>query len=141
MKNIYNLISDAFDAMNNPRVIETDYTKHIVIRENLFREYDITIKSKNTEFADRSASLQLIVNSMGTLEHYTERNDLFINEQWDLFCLSIENHLEPAFIPNNVLNQIVAYIDEFHNQQDEELEEPQPEMYQPNPQEVTSDED
>ena len=141
MKNIYNLISDAFDAINDPHVLEIDYTKHIVIRENLFREYDITIKSKNTEFADRSASLQLIVNNIGTLEHYTERNDLCINEQWDLFCLSIENHIQPLYIPNNVLNQIVAYIDEYHAAQENELEPPQPEFYEPNAQEVTSDED
>lgn len=142
MKNIYNLISDAFDAMNDPRIIETDYTKHIVIRETLFREYDITIKSKNPEFADRSASLHLILNQLGTFEDYTERNDLFINQQWDLFCLSIENHLEPTLIPNNVLNQIVAYIDEYHAAQEEQLEQPQAEFYEPTQEEgLSSDED
>jgi hypothetical protein len=141
MKNIHNIISDAFDAMNNPRVIETDYIKHIVFRETPFRTYEITIKSKNTEFADRSASLHLILNQSGNLEDYTERNDLFINDQWDLFCVNIENHIEPLYIPNNVLNQIAAYIDEYHAAQDNELEPPQPEFYEPNAQEVTSDED
>jgi len=139
MKNIYNLISDAFLSINDRSIIETDYTIHVVYRENLIREYEITIKSKNPELAERSAFLHLMLNRHNSLEDYNDTNTLFVNNQWDLFCVTFENHLQPPVISNDFLNQIAALIDESHGLEQSEEE---PELYEPTQQEyLSSDED
>lgn len=139
MKNIYNLISDAFVSMNDRSIIETNYTTHVVYRDNLIREYEITIKSKNSELVGKSAFLHLMLNLHNSLEDYHEMNTLFINNQWDLFCVTFENHLQPPAVSNDILNQIAALIDESHAHVDEENE--QGEFYEPTQEEELSEED
>lgn len=89
MKNIHNLISDGFVSMSNQLIKETDYIIDIHYTEEPFRCYDITIKSKNPN-ATGLATLALILDNSGNLLDYHDTNTLFINLNWDRFCLVIE---------------------------------------------------
>jgi hypothetical protein len=138
MKNIHNLISDAFVSINNHRIIETDYTIGVVYRENLIRDYEITIKSKDPELVGKSAFLHLRLNRHNTLEDYNDTNTLFIENQWDLFCISFENYFQPVAVSNDLLNQIAALIDGSHGEQEEGE---QNEFYEPTQEEELSSEE
>lgn len=108
MKNIYNLITDAFDAMDNRENRETDYTIDIQYAEPGVRTYTIHIVSKNQN-AIGSATVNLILDNSGNLLDYEDTNDLFINSNWDRFCLVIEGQLSIQDIHSTLQQYILAY--------------------------------
>jgi hypothetical protein len=103
MKNVYNLITDAFDNMRNEG-LETDYEIVTTFTEGNLRHYDIQIKSKNPN-AIGSASLFLSLDFANHLLDYEDTNDLFINSNWDRFCAIIEQQI-PTY--NTLLNFILT---------------------------------
>lgn len=118
MKNVYNLISDAFDAMDNRENRETDYTIDVQSAEP--SSYSIYIVSKNQN-ATGSATVNLILDNSGNLLDYEDTNDLFINSNWDRFCVVIEGQLSIPD-PHATLQQyILAYANLAPHSQ--ELEE------------------
>jgi hypothetical protein len=116
MKNIYNLISDAFDNMRN-QGLETDYDIVTSFTEGNLRHYDIQIKSKNPN-AIGSASLFLTLDFNNHLLEYEDTNNLFINSNWDRFCVVIEGQITN-------LNTLENYIIQYMNNTDQLAEEDQ----------------
>ena len=106
MKNVYNLISDAFANMAHGENIETDYEIVTTFTETNFRHYDIQIKSKNPN-AIGSASLLLTLDFNDHLLDYADTNDLFINSNWDRFCVIIEQQITTH---DTLQNYILRYI-------------------------------
>ena len=118
MKNIYNLISDGFEAMGNREGIETDYIIDVEYIQGPFRSYDITIQSKNQNSAGL-ASLVLLLDNSGNLLDYQDTNTLFINSNWDRFCLLIEAQIS---LPDP-LDTLQGYILEYANDVNDNVEE------------------
>jgi len=118
MKNVYNLISDGFAAMADGENIETDYDIDTTFTETSLRHYDIQIKSKNPN-AIGSASLLLILDFNDNLLAYEDTNDLFINSNWDHFCVIIEGQITTL---NNLQNYILQYINNEQRAEEDEFE-------------------
>lgn len=92
MKNIYNLLSDAFVSMN---LNETQYDIKIIYTEHLFPYYDILIKSRNPRI-HTSASLNLILNFDHELIDYHPLNTLFTSNQWHRLQSVLEAQIPPV---------------------------------------------
>lgn len=80
MKNVYNLITDAFVRIGED---ETKYSINVEYTEFTLRSYGITITSRDPS-AQGTASIVLLLNS--ELIDYYEMNDLFEEESWLRFC-------------------------------------------------------
>jgi hypothetical protein len=76
MRNIYNLLSDAFDRMG---LVETNY--QVKIEGN----YVITLKSPQAA-ANQKAVLYLDLTESGEIYDVNCTNNLFIEERWAEFC-------------------------------------------------------
>ena len=92
MKNVYNLITQAFNGLGHGEHRESEYKVDVVFTEAVFRSYEITIQSRDLA-VDRRAFLHLMLNHQDDLLDYDETNDLFINENWDRFCEVFEGQL------------------------------------------------
>jgi len=114
MKNISNLLSDAFVRMGKN---ETDY--YILIQD----KYKVTITSRQSS-ETTFAKLTLIMNTRDELHDYHEENTLFTNEEWDNFCSIIERQIQPYFISAGHLLQIAPLLYPINN--DFTLEDEQP---------------
>ncbi len=77
MKNIYNLITDAFVRIGKD---ESEYSITIQYTESII---DITIKPLNTRVTG-TASITLLLDFSNELLDYYGNNDLF--DDWDRFC-------------------------------------------------------
>lgn len=119
MKNVYNLISDAFTQMDREG-IETDYTINVDFVEQPLKIYTITIKSKNPN-AIGSATLVLTLDNANALIDYSDQNDLFINSNWDRFCVVFEGQLELPGL-NTLQQYILQYANELSNPEEDEFE-------------------
>jgi hypothetical protein len=117
MKNVYNLITDGFSSMAHGENIETDYDITTTFTETNLRHYDIQIKSKNPN-AIGSASLLLTLDFNNHLIDYEDTNDLFINSNWDRFCVIIEQQIA-------TYNTLQNYILQYMNNEDQPVEEDQ----------------
>lgn len=99
MRNIYNLLSDAFDRMG---LVETSYQVKI---EDI---YVITIKSPQAA-ANQKAVLYLDLTEAGEIYDVTYTNNLFIEERWADFCSVFTDEIPQ--LPNvqllNLLNSII----------------------------------
>jgi hypothetical protein len=80
MKNIYNLITDAFARIGED---ETKYFINVEYTEFTLRSYGVTITSRDHSVVG-TASIVLLLNS--ELLDYYETNDLFNDESWERFC-------------------------------------------------------
>ena len=80
MKNVYNLITDAFVRIGED---ETKYSITVEYTEFTLKTYTITITSRDTSVAG-SASIVLLLNS--ELLDYYETNHLFGPSDWERFC-------------------------------------------------------
>jgi len=80
MKNVYNLLTDAFVRMGKD---ESMYSITIQYTEFGLRSYRVTISPL---CGGSSASLVLLLNSSDVLVDYYEVNDLFEGETWERFC-------------------------------------------------------
>jgi hypothetical protein len=106
MKNVYNLISQAFDRLGHQQHRESDYNVTVVFTDTVFPSYEITIQPRDSS-VQGSAFLHLMLNREGDLINYDETNDLFINQNWDRFCGIFEEQLvdiRQAFL--EILNAI-----------------------------------
>ena len=81
MKNIYNLITDAFVRIGKD---ESEYSITIQYTEANLMYCDIIIKSLNPRVTG-TASITLLLNFSNQLLDYYGNNDLF-DEGWDRFC-------------------------------------------------------
>jgi hypothetical protein len=82
MKNVYNLITDAFVRIGEDETkysITVEYTES----ESELRSYGIVIKSLDASVIG-SACVVLLLSSSNQLVDYYEVNDLFYS--WDRFC-------------------------------------------------------
>jgi hypothetical protein len=101
MKNIYNLVSDAFDAMRGHT--ETNY--NITVKEG--RGYcDVTIRSRKVN-STRTATLSLTLDPNDNLLDFHYTNNLFTNNNWDMFCDVIEAQV---YNPNEIVNANNSYV-------------------------------
>ena len=82
MKNIYNLITDAFTRIGKD---ETKYSITIEYTEFTLRSYGIVINSLDPGISG-SSSIVLLLNSSDQLIDYYEMNDLFDDLSWQRFC-------------------------------------------------------
>lgn len=80
MKNLHNLITDAFVRIGKD---ETKYSITIEYTEFTLRSYGIVINSLDPGISG-SASIVLLLNSSNQLIDYYEMNDLF--DEWPRFC-------------------------------------------------------
>ena len=88
MKNVYNLITDAFRRIRRD---ETKYTIDVQITEGFnYRNYNITIKDPSITGL---ATLTLVTDLHDYLLEYGDTNDLFLNETWDSFCYTFESQV------------------------------------------------
>lgn len=101
MKNVFNLISKAFTAINH---YEEDYI--IKIQDN----YKITITKNNQQGI---ATLKLILNNYSELLDFQEYNDLFINRDWDRFCDIFEYEINPPMTNTNAVTNTNAIANVF----------------------------
>ena len=85
MKNVYNLITDAFRGLGNGEHRDSDYNVKVVFTETVFRSYEITIKSRDPTVTG-TAFLHLMLNLQDELLDYDDTNDLFLNDNWEIFC-------------------------------------------------------
>jgi len=101
MKNIHNLLTDAFDAMGED---ETQYVRTIV-------DDNITIKR---EGHPGTATIQLFYSRSGTFIDYTDANNLFRPELWNHFCLVFERQIPNLFheMTNSLLQNMVLHDEE-----------------------------
>jgi hypothetical protein len=106
MKNVYNLISDAFQRLEEGENIESNYDITVNFTETNLRYYDIQIKSKNPNTLG-SASLLLSLDFNNALIDYEGRNDLFINSNWDIFYSVFDQQIS---ISNTLQNYILQFI-------------------------------
>jgi hypothetical protein len=101
MKNIYNLLTDAFDRIN---LDECDYIK------NVEGNYRITITSNNIT---GSATLDLYMNTNNELLDYDDTNSLFVNDSWSEFCATFEEHIRQPI--NSVSTTFITANDLFRS--------------------------
>lgn len=84
MKNIYNLITDAFTRIGKD---ETKYSITIEYTEFTLRSYGIRIMPlEPVTGSEASAAIVLLLNSSDQLIDYYEMNDLFDDLSWKRFC-------------------------------------------------------
>jgi hypothetical protein len=88
MKNIHNLVTDAFVNMG---LNESDYIVSVTHLYN--HDIDVSIRLKNATNTTNSANLYLTMTSNHLLD-YQEDNNLFNNNAWDLFCLTFERQID-----------------------------------------------
>lgn len=81
MKNIYNLITDAFTRIGKD---ETEYSITIECTEYTLISYTITIKPIDPGAG--SSTIFLLLNTSEELLDYYETNDLFESLVWERFC-------------------------------------------------------
>jgi len=81
MKNIHNLLTDAFNRIN---LNEGDYKKTVD------DYYFITITSNNIT---GSATLDLRLNTNHELVDYYNENSLFMNDSWTEFCTTFDEQI------------------------------------------------
>lgn len=101
MKNIYNLLTAAFNRIN---VDECDYIKKVE------GNYRITITSNSIT---GSARLDLFMNTNHELLDYDDTNSLFINDSWSEFCATFEEHIRPPI--NNATTSFITANDLFRS--------------------------
>ena len=89
MKNIYNLITDAFSRMGEN---ESNYTIKVDFTESTLKSYTVSIKLRNAENTAGSASVIIIADLSDNFLYYDEENTLF--EDWDKFCEVLDFNLE-----------------------------------------------
>lgn len=82
MKNVYNLITDAFVRIGKN---ESEYTITVEYTEFTLRSYTITITPRYGA-SGGSATIVLLLNSSDNLLDYYETNNLFDFESWERFC-------------------------------------------------------
>lgn len=82
MKNLYNLITDAFARIGED---ESVYSINIQYTEFTLRSYGIVINSLDPGISG-SASIVLLLNSSNELIDYYEMNELFEGGRWERFC-------------------------------------------------------
>jgi len=87
MKNIHNLITDAFVRIGYR---ESDY--HISVNYIHSRDITVHIESKNPNAIGES-SLYLMMSAAGQLLDYEEMNQLFLDDIWDEFCSMFDNQI------------------------------------------------
>jgi hypothetical protein len=87
MKNIHNLVTDAFVNMG---LNESDYIVSVTHLYN--RDIDVSIILKNATSTTNSANLYLTMSGHRLLD-YQEDNNLFNNDNWNLFCLTFERQI------------------------------------------------
>ena len=87
MKNIYNLITDAFVSMGED---ESKYDVIVEFRDLPLHSYTITIKSLDPNTIDVAIVILLLDSSDNLIDYYTE-NTLF--DEWDRFCSVLEFQL------------------------------------------------
>ena len=92
MKNIYNLITDAFNTLGHNENKESDYLIDVKYTSTVVRSYEITITSRNPEESGK-AFLHLILDSSNHLIDYDDLNDLFLNNNWYRFCSTFEGQI------------------------------------------------
>lgn len=85
MKNVYNLITDAFSGLAHGEHRESNYKVDVVFTETVFRSYEITIKPRDPAVSG-TAFLHLMLNRQDELLDYDDTNDLFLNDNWETFC-------------------------------------------------------
>ena len=85
MKNVYNLITDAFRGLGGGEHREWEYKVNVVFTETIFRSYEITIQSRDPTVTG-TAFLHLMLNRQNELLDYDDTNDLFLDDNWDRFC-------------------------------------------------------
>ena len=88
MKNIYNLLTDAFESIGKK---ESDY--YVIVQDN----YKVTITSRLSPEINY-ASLRLIMRADGELYDFRDENTLFTNDEWAEFCRIIERQIPASFI-------------------------------------------
>jgi len=93
MKNIYNMISDAFAGLGYQEHREENYNVKVTYTDGILRSYVITIISRDQEVTGH-AFLHLVLDQTNNLVDYDDTNDLFINENWDRFCLTFDNYIQ-----------------------------------------------
>ncbi len=105
MRNIYNLITDAFSGLGYHEHNECDYLVEVKYSDTVLRSYEITIKSRDPN-VDGLAFLHLMLNAQDELVDYDDANSLFIDSNWDLFCEVFELQIAQAPVFNllSVLN-------------------------------------
>ena len=105
MKNIYNLLTDAFERIGKN---ESDY--YVIVQDN----YKVTITSRLLPEINY-ASLRLIMRADGELYDYRDENTLFTNDEWNEFCSVIERQIPVSFITAGQLLQIAPLLYPAHN--------------------------
>ena len=88
MKNIHNLITDAFVNIGRN---ESDYIVSVTYLNN--RDIDVTIGLKNATNASINLATIYLEMSGNRLIDYQEENNLFNNYDWNLFCLTFERQI------------------------------------------------
>ena len=84
MKNVYNLITDAFVRIGKN---ESEYTITVEYTEFTLRSYTITITPRYAVSAVvGTAAIVLLLNPSNNLLDYYETNNLFDFESWERFC-------------------------------------------------------
>jgi hypothetical protein len=92
MKNIHNLITDAFNTLGHFENNESNYFIDVKYTNTVIRSYEITIRSRNPE-VEGNAFLHLILDSSNNLMDYDDLNDLFLNNNWYRFCSTFEGQI------------------------------------------------
>ena len=105
MKNIYNLLTDAFESIGKN---ESDY--YVIVQDN----YKVTITSRLSPEINY-ASLRLIMRADGELYDFRDENTLFTNDEWNEFCRIIERQIPASFITAGQLLQIAPLLYPAHN--------------------------
>ena len=105
MKNVYNLITDAFSGLGHQEHRESEYFIDVVYTETFPRSYKITIRSRNPN-ATGSALLTLIMDHANRLIDFTDTNDLFLNDNWDRFCNVFEDQIHYSSQVHNIITSI-----------------------------------
>ena len=100
MKNIFNLLTDAFDAIGK---IETDYNVGVT------EYYKVKITSSDPS-RQGEATLTLIMRNNGDLYDYRDVNTLFTEQDWDTFCRVIEHQIPSSFITAGQLLNLQSLI-------------------------------
>ena len=105
MKNVYNLITDAFSGLGDQEHRESEYFIDVLYTDTFPRKYKITIRSRNPN-ATGSALLTLIMDHANRLIDFTDTNDLFLNYNWDSFCNVFEEQIHYSSQIHNIINSI-----------------------------------
>jgi hypothetical protein len=105
MKNIYNLLTDAFVRIGKN---EADY--HVIVED----QYKVTITSRLVPPVNY-AKLTLIMGTDGELYDFRDENTLFTNDEWDEFCIIIDRQIPSSFITAGQLLQINTLLYQTNN--------------------------